>query len=109
MRTATVHIPLVQGIYSGAARVYRLDPPLPDPERDRMHHHVAVVLQPGRRGHQLPELLVFAATATGGPVGPSMRKLPGSGTLYFWPDDPEHGWQYALMQLGVTGILEEET
>ncbi|WP_157119807.1 hypothetical protein [Nocardia xishanensis] len=100
-----MHIPLVEGIYPGRTRVYKLDPPLPDPDNGNAHEYVAVVVQPGRRNHQLPETLVFAANPiNGGPKGPSMKRLPGSGILYFWPDDPDDGWRWALMQLGVTQI-----
>jgi hypothetical protein len=35
-----------------------------------------------------------------------MKKLPGSATLYFDPDDPDHGWKYALLALGVTDVVE---
>lgn len=110
MRTAAVQIPLIDGIYSGHSRCFRLDPPLQDPDNGIAHEYVTVVVQPGRRNHQLPELLVFAAEPrTGAPKGPSMKKLPGSGTLYFWPTDPDHGWRYALLALGVTEIVEEES
>jgi hypothetical protein len=106
LRTAKVHIPLIDGIYSGRARCYELDPPLIEPDNGVERPYVTVVVQPGRAGHQLPEVHVFAAEPQfGGPVGYSMQKLPGSCTLYSLPDDPEHGWQYALMQLGVTAIV----
>jgi hypothetical protein len=107
MRTATVHIPLVEGIYPGRTRVYRLDPPLSDPHNGHVHEYVAVVVQPDRRTHYLAETLVFGANPlNGGPTGPSMKKLPGSATLYFDPDDPDHGWKYALLALGVTDVVE---
>lgn len=107
MRTAKVHIPLIDGVYAGQARCYELDPPLPDPDSGVPRQYVTVVIQPGRASHQLPEALVFAAEPQfGAPVGPSMMRLPGSGPLYFEPVDPEDGWRYALMQLGVTEIVE---
>lgn len=107
MRTAKVHIPLIDGIYAGQARCYEVDPPLPDPDNGSPRQYVTVIIQPGRAGHQLPEALVFAAEPQfGAPVGPSMMRLPGSGPLYFQPEYPEHGWLYALMPLGVTRIEE---
>lgn len=106
MRTATVHIPLIDGIYPGPTRCYELSPPLPDPDGPGMIDHVAICVQPGRVGHQLPELLVFAAAPLTGAPG-SMRKLPGSGPLYFWPDDPDDGWRYALTILGVNAVKEQ--
>lgn len=106
LRTATVHIPLVDGIYPGPTRCYALSPPLADPDGPGSITHVAICVQPGRANHQLPELLVFAADSqTGGPRG-SMRKLPGSGPLYFWPDDPDDGWRYGLLALGVDAVKE---
>lgn len=104
MRTAKVHIPLVQGVYPGPTRCYELDPPLPDPDATGHLEYVAVCVQPGRARHQLPELLVFAAEpVAGAPV--SMRRLPGSGPLYAGPTDPDHGWRWALIALGVTGVV----
>jgi hypothetical protein len=36
----------------------------------------------------------------------STAARPGSATLYFDPDDPDHGWKYALLALGVTDVVE---
>lgn len=106
MRTATVHIPLIDGVYAGRARCYQLNPPLPDPDSGQDHEYVAVVVQPGRRNHQLAEVLVFAANPMNG-AATAMKKLPGSGTLYAEPDDPDHGWKYALLALGVDKVIGE--
>lgn len=99
-----MHIDLLDGIHDGPARCYQLSPPLIEPQTGAAVEYVTVVVQGGYRQQQLPELLVYAANpANGGAT--SMKRLPGSQPLYFWPDTPEHGWQYALLSLGVTEIV----
>ncbi len=108
MRTAFVHIPEVDGIYPGPTRCYRLDPKLPNPDGGPPIEYVSVCVQPGLAGHQLPEVQTFAAEArVGAPLGVTMKKLPGSQPLYFRPADPNDGWRYALIALGVTRIEGE--
>jgi hypothetical protein len=98
---------LIDGIYTGQARCYKLSPALTDPTTGEEHEYVSIVVQPGTPRHQLPEVLVFGAEPKfGGVNGRSMKKLPGSGTLYDQPTDPEHGWRYALIQLGVTEVTD---
>ncbi|KIA62994.1 hypothetical protein FG87_21675 [Nocardia vulneris] len=102
-----MHVPLVQGIYPGPTRCYKLSPPLPNPDGAGEFEYVAVCVQPGRPRHQLPELLVYAAEPVrGAPVGPSMKKLPGSQPLYAAPADDDDGWRWALLSLGVTEVTE---
>lgn len=103
MRTARVHIGLLDGIHDGPSRCYQLDPPLVEPQTGVDIEYITVIIQGGYKKQQLPELLVFAANPINGGAM-SMKRLPGSQPLYFWPDDYEHGWHLALLSLGVTEV-----
>lgn len=108
MRVAHIHIPLIQDIYPGPTRCFRLDPPWPDPESGESVEYVSACVIGGVAGSQLPDVMVVAAEPLhGAPKGRSMRKLPGSATLYFKPEDPEHAWAYGLMALGVGRIDDD--
>jgi hypothetical protein len=105
---ARIHIPLIEGIYTGQARCYELDPPYKDANSGKECRYVSIAVQPGITNHQYPEVLIFAAEPQyGGVAGSSMMKLPGSGTLHFHPDDADDGWRYALIALGVSEIVDE--
>lgn len=109
MRLASIHIESVDGL-TGPARCYKLYPPFPDPQTGVEYEYVTVCVQMGYRTQQLPEAFVVAANKiNGSPVGPSMKRLPGSGVLYFHPEtEPEGAYHYVLMQMGVTELREAD-
>lgn len=108
MRKAKVHIPLIDGIYSGNGRCYEIDPPFIDPDSGAERRFITTVVQPGITNHQFPDVLIFAADEkTGAATGFSMKRLPGSTTLHFHPETDEDGWHYGLIAFGVTGIVDE--
>ncbi len=104
MRVAAIHIDEIQGIFSGKARCYRLDPPLPDPDGGKDIEYITINVMGGRRRHQLPEVAVFASTPEHG-APRVMKRLPGSYVLYNEDEDPIHAYGLALMQIGVTKIV----
>ncbi|MFD4442536.1 hypothetical protein ACFWPK_22475 [Nocardia sp. NPDC058519] len=96
MKTATVHIPSVDGYFGVAARCFQLDPPRTID--GHAHEYVTVVVQQ-RVGPQAAEVKVYPAQASGASASLQLTRRVGSCTLDGDPDIEGCYW-IALQLLG---------